>query len=259
MFGRYLVEWELVPDGEPIVTGSSRLLPVRRNGVAAMLKVPTIEEERLGCRLMVFWQGEGAARVLAYDEKAMLLERAAGSRRLESMDDAESARIMCRVAARLHELKQGPSSLVPLAERFRSLATMANDHPVLKRSWAEAKTLLTAPEEIVVLHGDLHHGNVLDFEAQGWKAIDPKGLIGERGYDFANLFCNPSSEVATSPGRVARLAGIVAKATRLEPRRLIRWVLAHAGLSAAWSLEDGGDPSTALAVAEIATAELSRV
>jgi streptomycin 6-kinase len=29
---------------------------------------------------------------------------------------------------------------------------------------------------------------VLDFETSGWLAIDPKGLIGERGFDFANIF-----------------------------------------------------------------------
>lgn len=34
---------------------------------------------------------------------------------------------------------------------------------------------------MVTLHGDLHHGNVLDFGASGWLAIDPKGLKGERG------------------------------------------------------------------------------
>jgi streptomycin 6-kinase len=40
--------------------------------------------------------------------------------------------------------------------------------------------LLTTQREKVVLHGDMHHGNVLNFGSRGWLAIDPKGLIGER-------------------------------------------------------------------------------
>jgi streptomycin 6-kinase len=38
---------------------------------------------------------------------------------------------------------------------------------------------------------------------------------------------------------------------------LERWTLAYAGLSAAWSMEDGDDPASALAVAAIARAELA--
>ncbi len=35
---------------------------------------------------------------------------------------------------------------------------------------------------------------------RGWLAIDPKGLIGERGFEYANLFRNPDAEVALSAG-----------------------------------------------------------
>ncbi len=42
----------------------------------------------------------------------------------------------------------------------------------------------------------------------------------------------------------------------VERARLLLWVLAYAGLSASWSLEDGDNPALALAVAEIAAAEL---
>lgn len=44
---------------------------------------------------------------------------------------------------------------------------------------------------MAVLHGDLHHGNVLDFGPLGWLAIDPKGLHGESGFDYANILSNP--------------------------------------------------------------------
>jgi len=42
---------------------------------------------------------------------------------------------------------------------------------------------------------------------------------------------------------------VVAEAARLEPRRVMRWLLAHAGASAAWCMQDGFDPTDALKIA----------
>ena len=49
---------------------------------------------------------------------------------------------------------------------------------------------------------------------------------------------------------------MVAEAARLERQRLLRWVIAYAGLSAAWFLDDGMAADSDLAVMEMALAEL---
>ena len=85
MFTEYIVKWDLQQDGEPIRTHSSRLLPVRRYGIPAMLKVAQEPEEKFGARLMVWWDGEGAARVLAHDADALLLERTQSSHTLADL------------------------------------------------------------------------------------------------------------------------------------------------------------------------------
>jgi streptomycin 6-kinase len=104
--GPHLARWDLVPDGEPIETPSSLLLAVRHNGVAAMLKVACEDEERRGGALMAWWNGDGAAKVLAQHGEALLLERVNGPRSLVTMvadgQDDEASRILCGVAARLH-------------------------------------------------------------------------------------------------------------------------------------------------------------
>src|SRR3954451_24984406 len=106
MFEPFLSRWSLTPDGEPIVTHSSSLLPVRRGEEPAMLKIAHGEEERNGAALMVWWEGDGAARVLAHVGDATLLERAMGTRSLETMvrdgRDDDATRIICSAAARLH-------------------------------------------------------------------------------------------------------------------------------------------------------------
>jgi streptomycin 6-kinase len=106
MFENYLDRWRLEPDGEPIATTTSRLLPVRRDSVPAMLKIATEPEERRGADTMTWWDGEGAARVLAHEGDALLMERAEGPTSLEEMArsgrDDEATHVMCQVATRLH-------------------------------------------------------------------------------------------------------------------------------------------------------------
>jgi len=263
-FEPWLARWALTPDGAPIVTQSSRLLPVRQGGRPAMLKIATEPEERRGAALMPWWEGDGAVRVLALEEEALLMERAMGTRSLIAMaragQDDEASRVLCATAARLHLPRlQPPPDLVPLPRWFAQLGpAAARKGGILARCARVAERLLADPRESVVLHGDLHHGNVLDCGARGWCAIDPKGLAGERCFDFANILRDPDFEIAVTPGRMARQVAVIAAAAGLDPVRLLQWVFAFAGLSAAWIFDDGGDPRLDLAVAAIAEAELAR-
>ena len=258
--GLHLARWDLVPDGEPIRTPSSLLLAVRYNGVPAMLKIAREEEERRGSALMAWWDGDGAAKVPARHGEALLLERATGARSLTEMvatgQDDEASRILCDVALRLHAPRRGPpSELVPLARWFAALAPAARIHGgLLARADSVARALLADPRDVVVLHGDIHHGNVLDGGDRGWLAIDPKGLSGERTFDFVNILRNPDAAAALAPGRFDRQVEVLAAAASVERQRLLDWTLAFAGLSAAWHLAEGTLADLDFAVAALAAA-----
>ena len=262
MFEDYLTLWELTPDGEPITTPTSRLLPVIHQNAPAMLKIAVDAEEKFGGGLMRWWDGNGAARVLAQGGDALLMERAMGNAALADLartgGDDEACRIICEVVTRLHAPRERPAPpVVPLAQWFEELTPAAAKHGgILSLCAGAAQELLAAPQDMVVLHGDIHHGNILDFGPRGWLAIDPKRLGGERGFDYANLFCNPDRETAAAPGRVARRAEIIAEAARLDRRRLLMWALAWSGLSAAWMLGAGTTPNGQLEIASQAAAEL---
>ena len=228
-----------------------------------MLKLSSLEEERRGMRQMAWWDGHGTARVWAFEEGALLMERAEDPCGLEPWvargDDGAATRVLCEVASRLHAPRSAaPPPLEPLAHRFRALAHRAlqgspgDGGGFFVRAWHVAADLLAAPRDVVPLHGDLHHGNVLAFGDGTWRAIDPKGVIGERTFDFANLFCNPRSDVATAPGRVDAMARDVARCANVDRNRLLGWVVAWCGLSAAWLEEAGEDPAMTLAVGRIA-------
>ncbi|WP_426623104.1 aminoglycoside phosphotransferase family protein [Leifsonia sp. McL0607] len=258
--------WGLVADGAAFATPSSVLQPVRRSGTAAYLKLATVAEEAAGGRVLRWWAGRGAAAVLAADDDALVLERAGGDRDLAALavssaaGDETATRILCQTALRLHTVDDlpRPEGLVDLRRWFSELFEHAAAHPtahdgLFVRAAAEAEALLATPAGDVVLHGDLHHGNVLDFGeprsgGRGWLVIDPKHVHGDPAFDFANILCNPGWEVALAPGRMERTVRVIADETGIEEPPLLRWALAWAGLSAAWSERSGEDPAIAVGV-----------
>ncbi|WP_075830469.1 aminoglycoside phosphotransferase family protein [Deinococcus marmoris] len=263
-FGPYLSRWHLTVDGLSLHTHSSDLLPVRRAGQAAMLKLARSHEERRGNGLMVWWNGRGAAQVYEHDGPALLMERLESTPSLAEMvrggQDDEATRLLCRAAAKLPQQQPWPE-LPTLRRWFQGLEKIApSAGGILSITLKTAHELLDSPQDVGVLHGDIHHGNLLSTAEGDWRFIDPKGLIGERGFDYANILCNPDLDTATAPGRLARQARIISETAGLDYARLLRWALAYAGLSAAWHLEDGegGLADMTLEVARIAAAELAR-
>ncbi|MFD4838910.1 aminoglycoside phosphotransferase family protein [Achromobacter sp. NPDC058515] len=269
MFDAYLNRWNLAPDGAPIVTHAARLLPVLHAGAPAMLKVSIEEDEKQGGVLMNWWDGHGAARVLAHDDDAILLERATGARSLSHYArngrDDEATLILCDVLKELHAPRGKPlPALRPLEEWFAELWPMARAHgDILAHSARHARALLDDPRDMTVLHGDVHHDNVLDFGERGWLVIDPKRLHGERAFDYANIFCNPdladpTPPVAIAPGRFERRLELIVARSGLDRRRLLQWIVAWCGLSAAWFMGDGDDAAIDLNIARQAQALLDR-
>lgn len=265
IFHVWLERWSLTVDGQSFASRfGSQLLPVLSGGEPAVLKITDASEELRGGELMAWYGGVGAARVIARENPALLLERVTGDRSLADMArsgrDDDATRILCQTAVALHtkRARPPPRSLVPLPIWFQALEPAAAQHGgVFLKAVTAARLLLAEPRDVMVLHGDFHHDNVLDGGARGWLVIDPKGLIGERGFEYANLFRNPDIAVALAPGQMQRRARIVADEARLETRRLLNWVIAYAGLGAAWTLQSGQDPGPGLAIAEQAATELS--
>ena len=266
-FQPWLSKWRLVPDGAAFTTRfNSQLLPVLSEGRPAILKVASGEEEIRGGELLAWYGGDGAVRVFAREGAAILLERATDPDNLAAMarsgNDDVATRILCGCAAALHKKRETspPASLVPLDIWYRALPRGAAQRGgVFARALPVANALLAQQTDIVPLHGDFHHENVLA-SARGWLVIDPKGLIGERTFEFANLFRNPDAATALAPGRLRAQLTIVCREAHLAPRRLLEWIFTYAALGAVWSLDVDHDDSAAagIAIAELAEAELNK-
>jgi streptomycin 6-kinase len=242
-----------------IETHTSQLLPVWHADGPAMLKVlKPAGDEQAGAALLRYFAGIGAVRLIAADDDAWLMERAGGDPSLTGMalsgGDDRAAAILADCVAQLHAPRDGspPGGLSRLHAWFHSLFAHEAELPILARCAGVARNLLATEQQIVILHGDMHHDNVLH-SPRGWLAIDPKGLIGERTYELANLLCNPQphGDIVHRPQRMLRLAMLYAERLALDVQRVLGFALAHAGLSAAWSLEDGRDAGYRLTCAEV--------
>ncbi len=258
----HIKEWGLTPDGNSFQTHSSILQPVLYGNLKAMIKIPLTPDEKAGCKMLDWWDGTGAVKVIRSDDVAILMERITDNHSLKSMSlngkDDESTRIICDVAKSLHSNRNKPlPELVPLHVWFDDLFQSANKYGGLFPKAAEiAQSLLENQTDTVVLHGDLHHDNILYSEERGWLAIDPKGLLGDRTFDYVNILRNPSKEIALSEGRFMKQIMLISKNTGIEINRLLKWTIAWSGLSAVWYLNDDIDADLPVEIMKMADAEL---
>jgi streptomycin 6-kinase len=253
----WLERWRLSLDGAVFQTATSTLAPAYTAiGQAVMLKISHVDEEQRGSHLLAAWSGHGAARVLEHEGDAVLMERATGPRSLAHLSvsgaDAAATEVLCETAAVLHAASADvldspePPELVPLRTWFRDLVAHADELTPFHRRGADlALALLDEERDVVALHGDVHHANVLDFGERGWLAIDPKGLLGDRAFDYCNLFCNPDPVFALDSGRLEARLAQVTDAAGLESRRLTSWLVAWCALSSTWHTLDGNEAAAA--------------
>jgi streptomycin 6-kinase len=102
--------------------------------------------------------------------------------------------------------------------------------------------LISSSTETVLLHGDLHHYNILTAERQPWLALDPKGVVGDPCYEVGALFYNPEGLLDRSNLRqvLARRADQLSEELGFDRQRVLGYGIAQAVLSAWWSYEDHG-------------------
>jgi streptomycin 6-kinase len=234
----------------PFALSYNYVCPARRvDGTEVVLKAGVPNPELLAeIAALQLCSGRGMARLLEADEEqgVLVIERLRpGTPLADLADDDEATRIVARVMQQLWQP-------VPAEHSFPSVARWAAGLQKLRPHFggttgplpqklvetAEALfvDLLASMESPVVLHGDLHHWNILSAEREPWLALDPKGIVGEPAYEVGAWLRNQMA----GPTRMARRVAIFSEALGVDRQRLIGWGLAQAVLSAWWSIEDHG-------------------
>ncbi len=234
------------------------------DGTEAALKlcVPN-KESRSEEQALRWYDGRGAVRVIASepDRGILLMESVKPGYTLHTIQDDEEAMLAAaQVMRRLWRPAPAGNHAFPSVagwteglQRLRSRfdgGTGPLPERIVKLAENTFEELLRTAGQPLLLHGDLHHGNLLAGEREPWIAIDPKGVIGEAEYEVCALLTNnlpADNQIDILRNRVS----VLASALDLDRARILKWAMSFGVLSAFWCVEDGvGDPMPAIARAE---------
>jgi streptomycin 6-kinase len=195
-------------------------------GEHAVLKIGADDGESLHeADALKLWAGSGAVRLLGADRSrcALLLERARPGTDLAILSDPAATETALEVASKLWVRAGSPFRAV--AEQLPAWIAQAQPESVAgQRLLAEAHELHAGlvHRPLVLIHGDLHHHNILDAGGR-YVAIDPKPMLGEPEFDVAPFLWNPLGSEMTLERSEQRLA--VFAAAGLDQRRMRSWAL----------------------------------
>jgi streptomycin 6-kinase len=202
----YLDRWQLAIDGPAASGAVALIIPVaRRDDSKAVLKLQPVDDETGGePAALQAWAGHGAVRLLEHDPTsgAMLLERLDASRDLSTMeDDFAAAKIIAELLVELNSVPApagmrhlrdvATATLAQTPEAIR-LAPDLEERQILINCAARYQELITDQIGNRLLHWDLHYFNTLatlDGDRE-WKAIDPKPLGGDSGFELLPALWN---------------------------------------------------------------------
>ena len=185
----------------------------------------------------------GAVAVIDDRPGALLLEQCVpGISLSQHLSSVSALGIACDVAKRLHQAplpsKGDFSHISDWINVLDSPSKLPQPHQSTARKLKNR--LLKKTTSPVLLHGDLHRGNIL-YQGNKWRVIDPKGLIGPPVHEIWPFIEDADTELQP-----------VAYAFQLSFDEVAQWYYIHLVLAARWGLEHDLDATRFLTLAEAA-------
>ncbi len=212
------------------------------------IDLPAIEQEYAALQA---FKGYGIVPVVdaALDQGAILLHQEVPGKTLSFISpkrDLEALHIACQSAILLHQAPIPKDHFFPRLEDWLKIIDQQWDFPSSPLQLARKlkNELLRNSESQVLLHGDLHYGNILS-DGNTWVVIDPKGVIGDPLYDVTGcLLREPFDVFMRQPNRsdiLNQRMEFVSRFTQKPLKEIWAWTYIQTVMSTCWSLEDGQD------------------
>jgi streptomycin 6-kinase len=196
--------------------------------------------------------GRGTVKLLETDENtpAILLEKLTPGANLKEVfyhDKRQTVEIAINAMRRILKKPPPDSDFQTLENWFDNFFRKAPKTKFPPEYTGKVKQIF---EELntaskFLLHGDLHHENILSAEREPFLAIDPKGIIGSAGYEIAVFLNNHLWWLGRGrPNLKEELKMAVrqfSEAFEIEPAKLRKWAFCQIILSAWWTFEDNGE------------------
>lgn len=241
---------------------------IQSDGLEVVLKVGVPRKELVTeIAALKTFNGNGAVTLYKADPEmgALLLERLRPGKPLFNAGDDEFAiKAASEVIRQLRTSSLDHDVFPTVGEWFQGFQRLRNEfngetgpfpNDLVDEAEVVSHDLLASMETPILLHGDLHHWNILSSEREAWLSIDPKGVIGESEYETGAWIRNPFPnilELSNPDKMIARRIDQFSSELRFDRERIYGWAFSQAVLSAYWSYEEKDeDWESWLAVAEI--------
>ncbi|MGI8810949.1 MAG: aminoglycoside phosphotransferase family protein [Pyrinomonadaceae bacterium] len=221
-------------------------------GDAAVLKIglPTEDTEIFGeSKYLSILDGCGCPCRISEsrERRAILIERVTPGRTLREQfagreDDALPVliRMIDRTTA---SIPDDTADLIKLDDWFdgllRAVGTSFSKRHTERAFRYYSEMSESAPNRL--LHGDLHHENILTATREPYLAIDPKAIIGPIGYEIAVFLNNHLWWMEWKPDAAASLGRAVdmyAEAFAMSSRDIRQWAFCQMVLGTWWSFDE---------------------
>ncbi len=197
---------------------------------------------------LIALEGFGVVQVFSENAGLLLLECATPGVSLKSYfpaNDNEAINITANVIKRLHKATIPSAYTFPHIKDWLTALDSELNIPAqtLQRAREVRDQLLKTAGSDVLLHGDLHHDNILQ-NSDDWVVIDPKGVIGDSAYEVAVFIRNPMPELLAYENAQKIIHNRItsfAELLELPSQRILDWCFVQAVLAWVWALEDGCD------------------
>ncbi len=226
---------------------------VTNDGVQVVLKIaPPFEATEIfgEAKYLRLHNGNSAIRLLAEDRQhhAILLERAVPGEALHERFHSKPIECLGPAIDVLNRVLQPPPagmSDVPTLdgwfENFRAYRDTQFPAALAERAFEIYERLSSQPDQTFYIHGDYHPGNIVTATREPFQIIDPKGIVGNVGYDIAVFLINIERWQRENPDLDALLREAIvhfAAAFEFTEREIREWVFAHMVIGAWWNFQD---------------------
>lgn len=199
--------------------------------------------------MLKLYDGHGAVKFLKFDENrlALLIERLKPGQHLKNLFSPHETKPIEIAVRALQKLRRKPPEnheFVHLENWFAGFEK-AHDTQFPREAVNKAQKFyerLSAADSFL-LHGDFHHENILSAGREDFLAIDPKGIVGQIGYEISVFLNNQAWWLEGEADRREILNDAVltfSQTFEIEPIVLRQWAYAQAVLSAWWTFEENG-------------------
>lgn len=192
----------------------------------------------------------GGVRHFIEDDNLIIMEKAMPGSTLKYCfpnDDDQAIKIMCDLIHKLHTASIPKENsfyyLKDLFQVFDEPNTLSSE--ILSKSQGLREKLLSNNHQQVLLHGDLHHDNILK-NGNDYVAIDPKGFIGEPLFDVAAFIINPMPDLIKNinvKNIIINRISLCASLLDVSKQDISDWVYIKSVICLLWSQQDNLDGS----------------